>query len=81
MSFTVCARVSARRFVYQHGSMLSALDRGLSLLTAGMSDVQIVDGNGRTQTPAALYQSLFGAGSSLDMPATPQVPAITAIAA
>jgi hypothetical protein len=62
MNFTVSARLSARRFAYQHASVLAALDQGMSLIAAGMADVTITDGNGRARTPAAVYQSLFGAG-------------------
>jgi len=59
MNFTVSARLSARRFAYQHASILTALDQGMSLIAAGMADVTIMDGSGRTRTPAALYRSLF----------------------
>ena len=62
MNFTVSARLSARRFAYQHASVLSALDQGMSLIAAGMADVTITDGDGRARTPSAVYQSLFGAG-------------------
>lgn len=62
MNFTVSARLSARRFAYQHASVLAALDQGMSLIAAGMADVTITDGDGRSRTPAAMYQSLFGAG-------------------
>lgn len=61
MHFTVSARVAARRFAYQHASVLTALDQGMSLIAAGMADVTITDGSGRTRSPGALYQSLFGA--------------------
>jgi len=60
VSFTVHARVSLRALSYQHGSIMAALEQGLSLLTAGMSDVRIVDGSGRSHTPTALYATLFG---------------------
>ncbi|NEU13909.1 hypothetical protein G3T14_17500 [Methylobacterium sp. BTF04] len=69
MSFTVRARVSARQFSFHHGSMLGALDQSLSLLTAGMSDVQIVDANGRSHSPASLHQLLFGARVVVAAPA------------
>ncbi|GJE53353.1 hypothetical protein GOFOIKOB_6432 [Methylobacterium tardum] len=59
MNFTVSARLSARRFAYQHASVLTALDQGMSLIAAGMADVTITDGSGRARTPAALYRSLF----------------------
>lgn len=62
MNFTVSARLSARRFAYQHASVLNALDQGMSLVAAGLSDVMITDGDGRVRTPAALYQTLFAAG-------------------
>ncbi|KQP58631.1 hypothetical protein [Methylobacterium sp. Leaf112] len=60
MSFTVHARISLRALSYQHGSIVSALEQGLSLLTAGMSDVRIVDASGRSHNPTALYAALFG---------------------
>ena len=60
MSFTVTARVSARRFSYQHASLLSALDQGMSLIAAGMADVLIADVSGLAKTPADLYRNLFG---------------------
>lgn len=60
MSFTVTALVSARRFVYQHASVLNALDQGMSLIAAGMTDVLIADGSGLARTPADLYRALFG---------------------
>jgi hypothetical protein len=59
MNFTVSAHLSARRFAYQHASVLTALDQGMSLIAAGMADVTITDGSGRARTPAALYRSLF----------------------
>jgi hypothetical protein len=62
MNFTVTARLSARRFAYQHASVLTALDHGMSLIAAGLADVTITDGSGRARTPTALYQSLFGGG-------------------
>ncbi|MEL6061721.1 MULTISPECIES: hypothetical protein [unclassified Methylobacterium] len=62
MNFTVSARIAARRFAYQHASILTALDQGMSLIAAGMADVTITDGSGRTRSPASLYQSLFGGG-------------------
>lgn len=71
MSFTVRARVSARQFAFQHRSMLGALDQSLSLLTAGMSDVRIVDADGRVHSPGAFQALLFGTHTpALD--ATPQ---------
>lgn len=60
MSFTVTAGAAPRVYSWQHGSMLSALEQGLSLATSGMADVQITDGQGRRYSPAALYQVLFG---------------------
>ncbi|WP_457106950.1 hypothetical protein [Methylobacterium sp. P5_C11] len=61
MNFTVTARLSARRFAYQHASVLTALDQGMSLIAAGMADVAITDGGGQARTPAALYRALFDA--------------------
>lgn len=60
MNFSVTARVSAQRFSHHYNSMLDALEQGLSLQASGLSDVRIVDSNGHAQTPAALYQLLFG---------------------
>ena len=60
MNFVVSARISARRFVYHHTSMLNALDQGMSLLVAGMADVRITDGSGLAWTPSDLYRHLFG---------------------
>ncbi|KQP07736.1 hypothetical protein ASF28_11465 [Methylobacterium sp. Leaf99] len=69
MSFTVHARVSLRALSYQHGSILGALEQGLSLLTAGMSDVRIVDSGGRSHSPTALYAQLFGPRAAVAAPA------------
>jgi hypothetical protein len=71
MNFTVSARLSARRFVYQHASVLAALDQGMSLIAAGMADVTITDGGGRARTPAAVYRSLFEPGSAAPAPSEP----------
>lgn len=60
MSFTVSADTASRVYSWQHGSMLSALEQGLSLITAGMNDVRIVDSEGRSHSPTALYQRMFG---------------------
>ena len=60
MNLTVTARESARRFAYQHASLLSALDQSMSLIAAGMADVLIADISGLAMTPADLYQNLFG---------------------
>ncbi|WCS28892.1 hypothetical protein LOK46_32390 (plasmid) [Methylobacterium sp. NMS14P] len=64
MSFTVTARESARRFAFQHASLLNALDQGMSLIAAGMADVLIADGSGPARTPADLYRHLFGGSSA-----------------
>lgn len=77
MSFTVRARVSARQFSFQHLSMLGALDQSLTLLSAGMSDVRIVDANGRIFSPTSFHQVLFGAAPV----ATPTVDAAAQISA
>ena len=76
MSFTVHARISLRALSYQHGSIVGALEQGLSLLTAGMSDVRIVDAAGRSHNPMVLYAELFGprataAAATVDAPALP----------
>ncbi|MCJ2081049.1 hypothetical protein [Methylobacterium sp. J-090] len=68
MSFTVHARVSLRALSYQHGSIVSALEQGLSLLTAGMSDVRIVDSAGRSHSPTTLYAQLFGPRAAVAAP-------------
>ena len=60
MHFTVTARISAQRFTHSYNSMLAALEQGLSLQASGLSDVRIVDADGRAQTPAAIYAFLFG---------------------
>lgn len=60
MSFTVSAGTASRLYSWQHGSMLSALEQGLSLMTAGMNDVRIIDSEGRSHSPAAFYQRMFG---------------------
>ena len=75
MQFTVSARIAARRFAYQHASILNALDQGMSLIAAGMAEVTITDGSGRVRSPAALYQSLFGAGlpAALQSRSVPEV--------
>ncbi|MCJ2034557.1 hypothetical protein [Methylobacterium sp. J-068] len=77
MSFTVSARVSARQFSFRHHSMLSALDQSLSLVISGMSDVRIVEADGRVHTPAALQALLFGARPSVPGVIAP-TPAIAA---
>ncbi len=71
MSFTVTARESARRFAYQHASLLNALDQGMSLIAAGMADVLIADGSAPARTPADLYRHLFG-GSSAETARVPE---------
>jgi 3-oxoacyl-(acyl-carrier-protein) synthase len=65
VSFTVTARASARRFAYQHASLLNALDQGMSLIAAGMADVRIADGDGLAHSPAELYQRMFSDESAL----------------
>jgi hypothetical protein len=64
VSFTVTAHTFARRFVYQHVSMLNALDQSMSLIAAGMADVRIADGNGLDWVPADLYSHVFGGSSA-----------------
>ena len=58
MHFTVTARLSARPFAYQHASVLTALDQGMSLIAAGMAEVTITDRSGEARPPAPLCQSL-----------------------
>jgi len=60
VSFTVSAGTASCVYSWQHGSLLSALEQGLSLSTSGMNDVRIVDSEGRSHSPAALYQRVFG---------------------
>lgn len=81
MSFTVHARISLRALSYQHGSIVGALEQGLSLLTAGMSDVRIVDAGGRSHTPTALYAQLFGPRAAAAVPTVEAEPAILPLAA
>ena len=64
VSFTVSAGTPSQVYSWQHGSMMSALEQGLSLLTAGMDDVRIVDSEGRSHSPATLYQRMFGPHAS-----------------
>lgn len=59
VSFTISACISGRHLTYHHGSMISALDQAMTLLTSGMSDVVIADQSGNRSTAAALYQTLF----------------------
>jgi hypothetical protein len=65
VSFTVTARASARKFIYQHATLLNALDQGMSLIAAGMTDVRIADGDGLAHPPAELYQRMFSNESAL----------------
>jgi hypothetical protein len=60
VSFTVSAGTASRNYSWQHGSLLSALEQALSLTTSGLSDVRIVDSEGRSHSPSALYQRMFG---------------------
>ncbi|MCJ2012019.1 hypothetical protein [Methylobacterium sp. J-076] len=60
MSYTVTARCAVGRRDHLHASVLSALDQAMSLIAAGLSEVAIVDGDGCSRTPGALYQTLFG---------------------
>jgi hypothetical protein len=60
VSFTVTARVAARRIAFQHISLLNALDQGMSLIAAGMVDVLIADADGLARSPLDLYQHMFG---------------------
>lgn len=73
MNFTVTARVSARRFAFQHASILNALDQGMSLIAAGMADVRITDAGGIARTPEVLYQSMFGSSSKTNAQSQPVV--------
>ncbi|GJD37174.1 hypothetical protein [Methylobacterium aerolatum] len=60
MNYTVTARCAAGRRAHGHASLLAALDQALSLAAAGLAEVAIIDGDGRSRTPSALYQALFG---------------------
>jgi len=73
MNFTVSARIAARRFAYQHASVLTALDQGMSLIAAGMAEVMITDASGRTRSPGALYQSLFATAAAVQTGPAPAV--------
>ncbi len=68
MNYTVTARCAAGRRAHGHASLLAALDQAMSLVAAGLTEVTVIDGDGRARTPGALYQALFGprpAGSAL----------------
>ncbi|CAO4140335.1 hypothetical protein LPLAFNJD_LOCUS664 [Methylorubrum aminovorans] len=71
MSFTVSAGTASRTYSWQHGSLLSALEQGLSLTTSGLDDVRIVDSEGRSHSPDALYQRVFG-GPAVEEAAQPR---------
>lgn len=71
VSFTVSAGTASQVYSWQHGSLLSALEQGLSLTTSGMRDVRIVDSEGRSHSPAALYQRVFG-GQAAEEAARPR---------
>jgi len=60
VNYIVTARCAAGRRDHRHASLLSALDQAMSLVAAGRSEVAIIDGDGRSRTPGALYQALFG---------------------
>ncbi|MFC6789144.1 hypothetical protein ACFQE0_05575 [Methylobacterium komagatae] len=60
MNYTVTARCAVGRRDHRHATLLSALDQAMSLSAAGLADVAIVDGDGRSVTPSVLYRSLFG---------------------
>lgn len=81
MSFTVTARMSARRFVYQHASMLNALDQGMSLIAAGMADVLIADASGLARTPSDLYKHLFDQNGGEDARGREERTRVVALAA
>ena len=72
VSFTVSAGTASRNYSWQHGSLLSALEQGLSLITSGLSDVRIVDSEGRSHSPAALYQRMFGGAQPAEEAAQPR---------
>jgi len=76
VSFTVSARVSERCFSFRHSSILGAVEQGWSLMTAGMTEVQITDPSGRVHCPNALHQHLFGPRDT----ARPEI-GVTALAA
>lgn len=60
VNYTVAARCAVGRRDHRHASLLSALDQAMSLSAAGLSEVAIIDGDGRSVTPGALYRTLFG---------------------
>jgi hypothetical protein len=60
VNYTVTARCAVGRRDHGHASLLSALDQAMSLIAAGLTEVAIIDGDGRARTPGALYQALFG---------------------
>lgn len=60
VNYTVTARCTVGRRDHRHASLLAALDQAMSLSAAGLSEVAIIDGDGRSVTPGALYRTLFG---------------------
>jgi hypothetical protein len=64
VNYTVTARCAAGRRDHRHATLLSALDQAMSLVAAGLKDVAVIDGDGRSRAPGALYQTLFGPRSA-----------------
>jgi len=60
VQYTVTARCAVGRRDHRHASLLAALDQAMSLSAAGLAEVAIIDGDGRSVTPGALYRTLFG---------------------
>jgi hypothetical protein len=77
VSFTITARVAARRIAFQHTSLLNALDQGMSLIAAGMVDVLIADADGLARSPLDLYRRMFGGEEAvLTLDAQPEAVAL-----
>lgn len=59
MSFIVSARTPSGEIRFRRDSMIDALDKGLSLLSAGMDAVRISDPSGASRTPAEFSRALL----------------------
>jgi hypothetical protein len=49
-----------RSISFQYGSLLKAIEQGLSLLSSGAKNVKITDVAGFERSPMAVYQLLVG---------------------
>ncbi len=59
MTYIVSASDRDRKLQYRHGSMMSALQQGLTLLGCGLNDVCITDLDGNRRTPAEFTRFLM----------------------